>query len=130
MARIINRLPAQPVERALKALSGRWKALTVYHLGADAKRFSTLQANLGDVTSQVLTRQLRELESHGVVSRSHALDAQPRYQLTELGLDLLPLLAGLCAWGQAQAQTVGEAGKVRDCVIRSRAPQGVAPHVT
>jgi DNA-binding HxlR family transcriptional regulator len=41
MAATIKKLPALPAERALKVISGRWKAVILYHL------FSGKKAALG-----------------------------------------------------------------------------------
>ena len=101
MSRSINRLPHQPVERTLKALSGRWKALIIYHLAGGDRRFSDLLARLVGISPQVLVRQLRELEAHGVVRRTSGPRRRVCYELTELGQALPPMLAALCAWGQA-----------------------------
>jgi len=42
MAATIKKLPALPAERALKVISGRWKAVILYHLFSGKKRLSEL----------------------------------------------------------------------------------------
>lgn len=69
MAKLIKRLPTLPAERALKVISGRWKAVILYHLFDGPRRLSALQALMPDITQKVLIQQLREMEEHGLVRR-------------------------------------------------------------
>ena len=69
------------------------------------RRFSDLQRALEGVSQKVLTAQLRDLETDGVVHRTVHPEVPPRveYALTDLGVALLPVLDGLHAWGERQA---------------------------
>jgi DNA-binding HxlR family transcriptional regulator len=54
------------------------------------------------ITPRMLTRQLRELETDGIVHR-HVYPVVPpkvEYSLTDLGRRLGPLLTELRAWGE------------------------------
>lgn len=92
-------------ELALKVIQGRWKVLIIRELVDGIQRFSDLQRALGGVSQKVLTTQLRDLEADGVVHRTIHPEVPPRveYALTGLGRDLLPVLHGLHAWGERQA---------------------------
>jgi len=50
-----------------------------------------------------LTLQLRELESHGIISREVFAEVPPRveYSLTEFGLTLTPVLNAMKEWGDS-----------------------------
>ena len=48
MADPVKRLPLLPAERALKVISGRWKAIILYHLFGGPQRLSELQRLLPD----------------------------------------------------------------------------------
>ncbi|WP_338943257.1 helix-turn-helix domain-containing protein [Paraburkholderia sp. 22B1P] len=90
------------LEAALRALSGRWKPIILFHLfGAGTLRFSELRRLADGVAHKVLTQQLRELERDGVVARTVFPEVPPRveYRLTEVGNALLPALRELDAWG-------------------------------
>ncbi len=93
-------------------MRGRWKVLIVRELIAGTRRFSALKRSLAGVSHKVLTAQLRELETDGVVERRVFAQVPPRvdYDLTERGRALLPLLEGLHAWGAA-GQPAAEAGE-------------------
>ena len=53
------------------------------------------------ISEKVLTAQLRQLESDGVVLRRIAPTNPPRvtYFLTKAGDELIPLMSDLCHWG-------------------------------
>ena len=92
-------------ELALKVIRGRWKLLILRELVDGIRRFSDLQRALEGVSQKVLTAQLRDLETDGVVHRTVHPEVPPRveYALTDLGVALLPVLDGLHAWGERQA---------------------------
>ena len=92
-------------ELALKVIQGRWKLLILRELVDGVRRFSDLQRALDGVSQKVLTAQLRDLETDGVVHRTVHPEVPPRveYALTDLGVALLPVLDGLHAWGERQA---------------------------
>ena len=92
-------------ELALKVIQGRWKLLILRELVDGIRRFSDLQRALDGVSQKVLTAQLRDLETDGVVHRTVLPEVPPRveYALTDLGIALLPVLDGLHAWGERQA---------------------------
>ncbi|MBV8584748.1 MAG: helix-turn-helix transcriptional regulator [Verrucomicrobia bacterium] len=120
MSEIIKKLPALPAERALKVISGRWKAVILYHLFSGTKRLSELQRLLPGVSQKVLIHQLREMEEHGLVTREVFREVPPRveYSPTELGLSLEPVLLSLCNWGQRHARELNEADQLAACVIK------------
>ena len=65
-------------------------------------RFSELKRKVGSVTQRMLTKQLRELENDGLISRKVYPVVPPKveYSLTEKGRTLDPILIALRDWGQ------------------------------
>ena len=94
-----------PVEAALEQISGKWKGLVIYHLLSGTHRFSELKRKVGTVTQRSLTKQLRELESAGIIDRTVYAVVPPKveYCLTEKGKRLLPVIETLHAWGHEDA---------------------------
>lgn len=90
-----------PVEGALEQISGKWKGLALYHLSDGKKRFNALKRLIGGVTQRTLTKQLRELEADGLISRTVYAVVPPHvdYALTEKGQALIPILLALREWG-------------------------------
>ncbi len=90
------------VELALQIIGGKWKPLVLWHLGSEAVlRFNQLRRTIPSITQKMLTQQLRELESDGLVQRTVYAEVPPRveYALTELGQSVMPVLRQLCRWG-------------------------------
>lgn len=119
MPRSINQLPILPVERALKVISGRWKAIILYHLFPGPLRLSELQRRIPEITQKVLINQLREMEEHGIVHREVYRQVPPRvdYSATQLGLSLEPVLLALCDWGHHHAAELDELHRLTDCAV-------------
>jgi len=100
-------------ELTLAVIGGKWKPIILYHLSlAEAVRFGELRRGMPDVTERMLTRQLRELESDGLVHREVYREVPPRveYSLTEMGRSLLPILAQMQAWGVKYESFLGGEG--------------------
>lgn len=89
-----------PVETTLGLIGGKYKALILWHLSAGTLRFSQLQKAV-TATPRMLTLQLRELESDGLVSRTVYPEVPPRveYAMTDLGRSLMPILTAIRDWG-------------------------------
>ncbi|WCH22422.1 winged helix-turn-helix transcriptional regulator [Aeromonas salmonicida] len=83
-----------PAYRVLRLLTGKWKPAILFHLRSQTLRFGDLRRCLPEVSQKVLTAQLKELESDGVITRTLHPDVPPRveYALSPLGVALLPLL--------------------------------------
>lgn len=64
-------------------------------------RFNELSRQLEDITQRLLTKQLRELEQHGLVTRKVYAVVPPRVEssLTSEALELTPVLLALREWG-------------------------------
>ena len=99
-----DRVQLQPecaVERALDVIGGKWTTLVLRDLLTGTKRFGELRASLGSISPKTLTERLRDLEEHGVVSRTIHPEIPPRveYSLTEKGLALAPVIEAMAQWG-------------------------------
>lgn len=72
------------------------------------KRFGELKKSIGQVSQKVLTSQLRQMESSGLVNRKVYAEVPPRveYSLTELGHSLKPILDAMWIWGENYKQTL------------------------
>ena len=90
-----------PVERTLEVIGGRWKVLILRELFQGVKRFNELQRAVNGITQKMLTQQLREMESDGIVHREIYLQVPPKveYSLTPLGESLKPIIDTMHEWG-------------------------------
>lgn len=94
-------LPACPVETTLMLIGDKWKVLILRDLMVGTKRFGELKKSIGGISQKVLTSQLRDMESNGLVNRKVYPEVPPKveYSLTELGCSLKPVLDALQNWG-------------------------------
>ena len=86
---------------ALDRIGERWSLLIVRELSLGPLRFSDIARNVGGAPTDVLTKRLRDLESHGVVRRR---DLSPpatgvAYELTDVGWALERPMLELGRWG-------------------------------
>ena len=91
-----------PVEATMSKIGGKYKAIVLYHLKEDGVlRFSELQRYIPQATPKMLTQQLRELESDGIVHREVYPVVPPKteYSLTDYGRTLGPIIQAICDWG-------------------------------
>ena len=92
-----------PVEATLGVIGGKWKAVLIFHMmHSRPHRFAELRRKTTGISDRVLTRQLRELETDGIVQREAFAEVPPRveYSLTEYGQSLRPVTEAMCQWGK------------------------------
>jgi DNA-binding HxlR family transcriptional regulator len=89
------------VESALSVIGGRWKGVVLFSLLSGKTRFGALQRTIPKCSQRMLTIQLRELESDGLVKRTVYAEVPPHveYELTAFGRSLEPVLRQLKEWG-------------------------------
>ena len=75
--------------------------MLIYHLLGETLRFNELSRRVGGVTQRSLTKQLRELETDGIVHRDVFAVVPPKveYSLTAKGQRLRDVIEALGAWG-------------------------------
>ncbi|MBP2651052.1 MAG: HxlR family transcriptional regulator [Firmicutes bacterium] len=89
-----------PVGFVQKVISGKWSMVIIYFLRAGTLRFGELQRKLPNLTQATLTKELRSLESYGLVHREVYKQVPPKveYSLTKMGVKFLPVLSALEEW--------------------------------
>jgi DNA-binding HxlR family transcriptional regulator len=90
-----------PVTATMGVIGGKWKLLILYLLFNDINRFGKMGMVLKGISKQMLTTQLREMESDGIIERKIYAEIPPRveYFITEKGRALLPVILGMRDWG-------------------------------
>lgn len=101
MVEQIERYGGCPVSATLKIIGGKWKPLILYFISVDVNRFGKLQKMMPGCSKRMMTTQLRELESDGVINRKVFAEVPPKviYSLTEKGESLRPIFGELSKWG-------------------------------
>ena len=87
---------------ALQAVGGKWKTSLIWELHLRPHRFAELRRLLPGVSEKVLTQQLRQMESDGLISRHDYAEVPPRveYSITSLGLSLNDAVTVMSLWGK------------------------------
>jgi DNA-binding HxlR family transcriptional regulator len=90
-----------PVETTINLIGGKYKSLILWKLMGGTLRFSQLRREILCATPKMLTQQLRELESNGLISRTVFPEVPPKveYALTGLGKSIAPVLEAMYSWG-------------------------------
>lgn len=94
------------VGASIEVVGGKWKSIILFYLMADGPiRFNELQRRVNGITQRMLTKQLKDLVSYGLVHREAYPEVPPRveYSLTEEGRSLKPILQNLRKWGESHA---------------------------
>ena len=85
-----------------KILGGKWKIEIIYYIAfRDIHHFGELRRHIGDITESSLTKQLRELEADGFITRYDYKEVPPHveYDLTDLGKSFIPVFEHMKQWG-------------------------------
>ncbi len=90
-----------PVTATMGLIGGKWKILIIHLINNDINRFGKMSLMLRNISRQMLTSQLRELERDGLIRREVYAEVPPHveYFLTEKGKALAPVLNELKDFG-------------------------------
>jgi DNA-binding HxlR family transcriptional regulator len=90
------------VEATLELIGGKWKGVILYHLLERTYRFGELKKVMPGITQRMLTKQLRELETDGIIHRKVYAQVPPKveYSLTECGKSLKGIIMMMRDWGR------------------------------
>ena len=91
-----------PVTYCLSVIGGKWKPVILFCIANGVDRFGAMQRSVSGITKQMLTKQLRELEGDGLITRTVFAEVPPRvdYALTDVGRSLLPVIEQMASWGK------------------------------
>lgn len=91
-----------PVDVSLHFINGKWKILILSHLHIfEKKSFTEIRDNLPGVSEKMLTQQLKQLETDGLITKT-VLSLKPyrvEYSLTPSGKSFAPMYEFLSNWG-------------------------------
>ncbi|TIT76857.1 MAG: helix-turn-helix transcriptional regulator [Mesorhizobium sp.] len=106
-----------PISLSLEVIGDRWTLLIIRDLAfAGKKHFREFLQSDEGISSRTLAERLQTLQDEGILTRSddpsHGLKAI--YRLTEAGIDLLPVLATLGAWGSRYRKADDDLARIAD----------------
>ena len=91
-----------PIEHTVNLIGHKWKVLILRNLfNNGTQRFSEINKGIDGISQKMLTQQLRQLETDGIINRKVYPEVPPRveYSLTALGKSLKPILDEMNKWG-------------------------------
>ena len=93
-----------PVNYAMNKIGGKWKPLILHRIKVGVNRFGILQKAIPNISKQMLTSQLRELEKDGLIDREIFAEIPPRveYSISDNGQTIFPMLEFIEKWGKSQ----------------------------
>lgn len=86
----------------LSLINGKYKMTILYTLMEfGVVRFNEMKKYIGEISYKTLSSTLKELESDQLIHRKEYPQIPPKveYSLTERGKSLIPILDGMCEWG-------------------------------
>ena len=96
-----------PVRHTLDLIGGKWKLPLVSLLSLGTRRFTEIARALPDISARMLIKELKELESHGLLTRTvfATVPLRVEYALTPAGHSLGPMLRVMHDWGTGHMLT-------------------------
>jgi DNA-binding HxlR family transcriptional regulator len=98
------------VQDTLYVISGKWKLPILMAMYEGANRFRDLQRGVFAITTRVLSKELKELESNKLIVRN-IHDTYPvsiTYSLTDYAYTLTPLVDEMIQWGRSHRIKISE----------------------
>lgn len=86
----------------LSLINGKYKMVILYALMEfEVVRFNEMKKYIDSISYKTLSVTLKELEADGLVHREEYPQIPPKveYSLTGRGKSLIPILDGMCEWG-------------------------------
>ena len=111
------------VETAMGLIGNRWRPAIMYALiMKGTQRFSELRRLIPGVSQRMLTKQLRDLERHGLVRRQFFESVPPRveYSATDLGRSLHPIYKLVCDWAGERWRAITKQQQRYDRMAKDR----------
>jgi DNA-binding HxlR family transcriptional regulator len=89
------------VRDTLDILGGKWKIPILLSLSCNKKRFNEIQKDLVNITSKILSKELKELEMNQIITRLDCDDSPygVEYAVTTYCKSLEKIIEGLKEWG-------------------------------
>lgn len=97
-----------PIRDTLDLVGGKWKLPITHALANGPLRFKELQREIGGVTSRMLSKELKELETNELIRREvyATSPVTVEYSLTEYGKSLKPVVLALHSWGSKHRERI------------------------
>ncbi|HEL1661181.1 winged helix-turn-helix transcriptional regulator [Streptococcus suis] len=94
-------VPECPFVTTQSVLSGKWSILLLHHIEEGPIRFNEMHRRLTGISQATLTKQLRQLEDDGLITRKVYAQVPPKveYELSEIGQEFKLVLQQIEVFG-------------------------------
>lgn len=92
----------------MNVINGKWKLPIIGSLLFGKKRFREMEREIPKITPRMLSKELKDLETNGIVKRT-VYDSLPvivEYELTKSGQSFKDVLDVMVGWGLQHRKTV------------------------
>jgi DNA-binding HxlR family transcriptional regulator len=94
------------VQTTLSVINGKWKLPILLSMYSGVSRFRDLQRNIPNITTRVLSKELKDLEASKLILRvvhdSHPVSIE--YKLTTYSFTLTPVVDEMIKWGKQHSK--------------------------
>lgn len=94
------------VQTTLAVINGKWKLPILLSMYSGISRFRDLQRNIPNITTRVLSKELKDLEASKLVLRivhdTHPVSIE--YKLTTYSFTLTPVVDEMIKWGRQHSK--------------------------
>ncbi len=89
------------INDTLNVFSGKWKMPIIGTLLFNKKRFTEIQRNIPNITPRMLSKELKDLEVNGIVTRTvyDSIPVTVEYELTDSAQQLADVVDKMLEWG-------------------------------
>lgn len=101
------------VNDTINVVTGKWKMAIMASLFFGKKRYSELEKEIPKINSRMLSKELRDLEANGIVTRTvcSTIPISVEYELTKSGKAFENVVNAMLEWGLEHRKiTIGERG--------------------
>ncbi|MDJ0995343.1 MAG: helix-turn-helix domain-containing protein [Dinoroseobacter sp.] len=90
-----------PIIKACEMLEPRWTIPILTEIWSGSSRFGDIRRGVGNISSALLSKRLKELQDKGLVERiEDRATGHVSYVRTDMAMDLEPALNALAVWAQ------------------------------
>jgi len=94
------------VQTTLAVINGKWKLPILLSMYSGVSRFRDLQRNIPNITTRVLSKELKDLEASKLILRvvhdTHPVSIE--YKLTTYSFTLTPVVDEMIKWGKQHSK--------------------------
>ncbi|MFD2962532.1 MULTISPECIES: winged helix-turn-helix transcriptional regulator [Olivibacter] len=94
----------------MEVMSGKWKISLLWSIYHGIKRPGEIHRTLSKASRRVLDVQLNQLVAHGLILKKdyNTKPFKVKYELTELGKSLIPIIESTARWGEENREILEE----------------------